>query len=162
MSPSDLPIPRRLLHVFSTFGVGGPQARTAQLIHRLDPSTEHLLVAADGCLDGIDALGLTNRVRVLPCTLLKGPGLAFRNLTLMRSLLRRERPDALLTYNFGAIEAALAHRLWPSCRHIHFEDGFGPDEVSGRQLQRRVWLRRLALWGVPVSSSPPGRWSGSP
>ena len=59
----------------------------------------------------------------------------------------RERPDALLTYNFGAIEAALAHRLWPSCRHVHFEDGFGPDEVSGRQLLRRVWLRRLALSG---------------
>jgi glycosyltransferase involved in cell wall biosynthesis len=35
----------------------------------------------------------------------------------------------------------------PVCPHLHFEDGFGPEEADGRQLPRRVWLRRLALSG---------------
>ncbi len=75
----------------------------------------------------------------------KGGGIAPRNVGLVRGILGTIRPDALLTYNFGAIEAALAHRLWSACRHLHVEDGFGPEETDGRQLMRRVWLRRLAL-----------------
>jgi glycosyltransferase involved in cell wall biosynthesis len=53
----------------------------------------------------------------------------------------------LITYNFGAIDAALANRIAPLCPHLHFEDGFGPDEAAGRQLPRRVWARRVALSG---------------
>jgi glycosyltransferase involved in cell wall biosynthesis len=37
--------------------------------------------------------------------------------------------------------------LRPLCPHLHFEDGFGPDEAGGAQLARRVWLRRIALTG---------------
>ena len=53
-------------------------------------------------------------------------------------------PDLLLTYNWGAIEWALANSLFGLCRHIHFEDGFGPEETDKR-LWRRSMLRRLAL-----------------
>ncbi|MGI9436759.1 MAG: glycosyltransferase family 4 protein, partial [Geminicoccaceae bacterium] len=62
-------------------------------------------------------------------------------------LVAEHRPKVLLTYNWGSIEAALANRLAPLCPHLHFEDGFGLDEASGRQLPRRVWARRLALSG---------------
>ena len=86
-------------------------------------------------------------MRVVPGTFVKGRGIALANMLLVRQLLVAERPNVLLTYNFGAIEGALVHRLWPRCRHLHFEDGFGPDEATGRQLPRRVWLRRLALSG---------------
>ena len=147
MSPDIRSTPRRLLHIFSTFGVGGPQRRAAQVIRRLDASIEHVVLAADGCVDAVDALGLAHRVRVVPGGFIKGRGIGLLNLMLVRRLLAAERPDVLLTYNFGAIEGALAHRLWPRCRHLHFEDGFGPDEAAGRQLARRVWLRRLALSG---------------
>jgi glycosyltransferase involved in cell wall biosynthesis len=58
--------------------------------------------------------------------------------------LRKERPDLLLTYNWGAVECALANRLRRPVPHIHFESGFGPEEAE-RQLLRRVLLRRLAL-----------------
>jgi glycosyltransferase involved in cell wall biosynthesis len=61
-----------------------------------------------------------------------------------RTTLRTIRPDVLLTYNWGAIEWALVNR-W-GVRHIHVEDGFGPEEAQG-QLLRRVWTRRLALSG---------------
>jgi glycosyltransferase involved in cell wall biosynthesis len=59
--------------------------------------------------------------------------------------LRSSRPDLLLTYNWGAIEWALANRLSRRIPHLHLEDGFGPDEANGVQLRRRIWGRRLAL-----------------
>jgi glycosyltransferase involved in cell wall biosynthesis len=58
--------------------------------------------------------------------------------------LRRLRPDLLMTYNWGAIEWAIANRLLPVARHVHLEAGFGKEEAD-HQLQRRVWCRRWAL-----------------
>jgi hypothetical protein len=86
-------------------------------------------------------------LELAPMPVVKGGGLSIANLRRFRSTIRAARPDLLLTYNWGAIEWALANRLAPLCRHVHFEDGFGPDEADGRQLARRVWLRRLALSG---------------
>ena len=70
------------------------------------------------------------------------------NLKRFRAVIRQLAPAALLTHNFGSIEWALASRF-SSVRHVHVEDGFGPEERS-KQLQRRVWLRRLALRNRPV------------
>jgi glycosyltransferase involved in cell wall biosynthesis len=119
----------------------------ARLVDRLGTAAEHWLMAADGRLEGINALGLAGRVHAIPERLAIGGGIAPGNVALVRRLLSAIRPHVLLTYNFGAIEAALAHRLWPACRNLHFEDGFGPEETDGRQLARRVWLRRFALFG---------------
>ena len=58
--------------------------------------------------------------------------------------LRSMRPDLLITYNWGAIEWAMAHRLVPNSRHIHFEAGFSRREADA-QLLRRVLFRRWAL-----------------
>ena len=52
-------------------------------------------------------------------------------------------PALLVTYNWGAIEWALAANF-TNIPHIHVVDGFGPDEAY-RQLPRRVWFRRAAL-----------------
>jgi glycosyltransferase involved in cell wall biosynthesis len=61
----------------------------------------------------------------------------------MRRLLGAERPDLVLTYNFGAMDAALAARTL-GLPLVHHEDGFLPDEAR-RQLPRRAAYRRLAL-----------------
>jgi glycosyltransferase involved in cell wall biosynthesis len=60
-----------------------------------------------------------------------------------RKTLKERAPDLLVTYNWGAIEWALANNAL-GIPHIHIEDGFGPEE-SKRQFPRRVWTRRLAL-----------------
>lgn len=70
------------------------------------------------------------------------------NLRRFRGLIRTLTPTTLLTHNFGSIEWALASRFG-SVRHVHVEDGFGPEERN-KQLQRRVWLRRLALRNRPT------------
>jgi L-malate glycosyltransferase len=59
-------------------------------------------------------------------------------------VLRRLRPDLLLTYNWGAIEWAMANRLLPVSRHIHLEAGFSQGEADA-QIPRRVLFRRWAL-----------------
>ena len=134
----------RLLHVFSTFAIGGPQVRFAALCRGLGPAFEHVVVSVDGKRDAAGLIG--GGVRLLPVTARKGGGLSAANLRAFRNLLREQRPDLLLTYNWGAIEWALAGRFRPVCPHVHVVDGFGSEEAL-RQLPRRVWLRRLALSG---------------
>ncbi len=139
--------PAKLLHVFPTFALGGAQRRTIDLANAFGSAQAHTIVALDGNTSANvqfskDVAVSLREVPVKACS-----GLSLGNLWRLRELLRSEAPDLLLTYNFGALEAALANRLWPLCPHIHFEDGFGPDESDGRQLPRRVWLRRVALSG---------------
>ena len=58
-------------------------------------------------------------------------------------MLRRLNPALLVTYNWGAIEWALA-AAFTKMPYVHVVDGFGPEEAK-RQLTRRVLFRRLAL-----------------
>src|SRR5271170_3118985 len=50
----------------------------------------------------------------------------------------------------------MANRVFPLARHIHIEDGFGPEERD-RQLRRRVWFRRMALGGEHTTVVLPSR-----
>jgi glycosyltransferase involved in cell wall biosynthesis len=58
-------------------------------------------------------------------------------------MLHELQPSLLITSNWGSIEWAIAN-FKPLVRHVHMEDGFGPEERSS-QLRRRVLTRRLAL-----------------
>jgi L-malate glycosyltransferase len=137
-----------LLHVFSTFAVGGPQTRFVTLANRLGAKYRHRIFALDGNLACAARLDPAVDARAEAVRLTKGGSLSLGNLRTIRRLLAETRPDAVLTYNWGAIEWVLAERILPVVRrHIHFEDGFGPDEGPSRQLPRRVLFRRLALGG---------------
>jgi glycosyltransferase involved in cell wall biosynthesis len=130
-----------LLHVFATFAVGGPQVRFAALANWFGQSYRHLVIAMDGnyaCAGRIDA-GLT--VSYPPVAVAKGS--TFGNVCRFRGLLGTFAPDVLVTYNWGAIEWAMAN-VPRRARHIHIEDGFGPEERDG-QIRRRVLTRRLVL-----------------
>ena len=115
------------------------------LANSFGSSFEHVVVSLDGRRDALARLEPGVSVTVAEERRLSRYGLA-TGLPRLWSSLRRVRHDALLTYNWGSIEWALAHRLRPACPHLHFEDGFGVEE-SRSQLARRVWLRRLALSG---------------
>ncbi len=136
-----------LLHAFSTFAVGGPQTRFAAIANHFGRRYRHVIVAMDGnyaCRDrlepGLDIdfpLGAPMKSSVLS------------NVLFIRRFLQRTNPDLLVTYNWGAIDWAMANAInplmpRPLVRHIHAEDGFGPEEKD-RQLMRRVMIRRLYL-----------------
>lgn len=120
--------------------------RFGAICRGLGPGFEHLVVTMDGNRDSIMLIDRSVHLRLRPIAWRKSGALSAANLRAARAVLSQERPDLLVTYNWGAIEWALADRLRPICPHLHVVDGFGPEEVH-RQLPRRVWARRLALSG---------------
>ena len=134
--------PRHLLHVFPTFAVGGSQIRFAQLARLLGLRYRHSIIAINGDLTMMSRL---------PCGMavdcLSG---AFRTKSSVVgtigawTTLKRVVPDVLVTYNWGAMDWSIAHRFSPRLRHVHIEDGFGPEEKT-QQLRRRAWTRRFVL-----------------
>lgn len=142
VSHSDEP-PRVLLHVFSMFSIGGPAVRMAGLINYFGRRYRHVIISLDGTTACRSRLVADVDVSFKPAGAGKSRNPLVGVQTAWRTM-RRIRPDVLLTYNWGAMDWALAHSLRPFCRHLHFEDGFGPQEAD-RQLHRRVLFRRLAL-----------------
>lgn len=128
-------------HVFASFGQGGVPLRIAGFLNWLGRDARHLIVALDGDFAACAALddGLDVRTEAsVP------PGRLWSRLKWIKTFLSAESPDLLLTYNWGAVEWALAGRIWPACPHLHFESGFGKEEAQ-HQLWRRVIFRRFAL-----------------
>jgi glycosyltransferase involved in cell wall biosynthesis len=131
-----------VLHVFSTFAVGGPQTRFATLADRLGDKYRHLIVSMSGRTDAAQLLSQRVNYRLIPIR--NTPRYLIGNVLRFRKDLRRIKPDLVITYNWGALEWAIANRIGPRLPHIHMEDGYGPDEAAQR-FRRRVWLRRFGI-----------------
>lgn len=138
---SPITTPPLILHAFSTFKLGGPQARFVQLANAFGPQYRHVIAAMDNCFDAGERLAPNVNWQPLPLHIKKGGALA--NRSALRQVIQDQHPDLLVTYNWGAIEWAAAN--WPKrVPQIHVEDGFGPEEAT-QQLPRRVWTRRILL-----------------
>lgn len=140
-----LDLSARLFHLFPTFAVGGSQVRLAQIANHFAERYRHTIFATDGVYDALSLIGGHVPMVRLEASIDKTRGL--RNVPLYRRLIREVRPDVVVTHNWGTIEWAFATRFTPGVRHVHIEDGFGPDEAN-RQLPRRVLFRRIALAGA--------------
>jgi glycosyltransferase involved in cell wall biosynthesis len=136
---------RRFVHVFATFGAGGPQVRAVQLMAQAGDGCRHVVLAMDGHEEAKQQLPAGVHVEFAPPPKQRGLLATVRH---QRRWLAGQAPDLVLTYNWGAIESVLAAR---SLRLplVHHEDGFLPDEAT-RRLRRRNWLRAWALRKVPV------------
>lgn len=141
MAPAPL-----LLHVFPTFVPAGAQVRTVQLMNALGAEFRHRVVGLDGRHDALDLI--EEGVEVQPLELPPLPSGPLSGLRRARRALAGLRPDALLTYNWGSFDWALAGARSGSgpghAHHLHHEDGFNADEAGG-QKSRRVLARRLGL-----------------
>ena len=136
----------RLLHIHSSFDPGGKELRTVQLINALGKGVMHTLASA-----GPGATGAMRHIaRGVPVLQVNLPGLGgWPNPLGLRALASAMRPyDLILTYNWGAINAVLAHSAFgPSlglAGLIHHEDGFNADEAHGLKPARNAF-RLLAL-----------------
>jgi|TARA_R100000501_G_scaffold1440_2_gene4365 glycosyltransferase involved in cell wall biosynthesis len=137
--------PPRILHLHSTFDLGGKEARAVRLMNAFGDAFQHDIVSAvpsatrarDAVDPGIDARLLTE----FPP--LAGKPTPARLKRLAKAI--DEGGYALaLSYNFGAMDAVLARRLFGTTPLIHHEDGFNEDERV-RQKPLRVLYRRAAL-----------------
>ena len=144
---------RHLLHVFSSFEVGGSQIRFCQLVNALGDRYRHSVIALDGRTEARGRLAPGAPVEIVPFDHRKTGTLS--DLRRYRRTLASLRPDLLLTYNWGAIEWGLVDLVRPVCPHVAVVDGFGPEEV-GASLPRRSALRWL-VYGRARSLVVPSR-----
>ncbi|MET0239794.1 MAG: glycosyltransferase [Sphingobium sp.] len=142
--------PLNILHILSGFDPGGWEGRIVRLMNLWGHSARHSLMIGNarksGACQEIDA---DVDVTVLP----DAPALNGRPTYAALSALARAMRgyDLVLTYNYGAVNAVMARRLFGRAMRlpplIHHEDGFGADEV-GRLSRTRNLYRRLALPGA--------------
>jgi len=140
--PAPAPSCRHLLHVFPSFGVGGVPLRMVRIINHFGQRFRHTVIALDNNFEAAD--GLARDIDVAPSPVTPSRRRPLHAVVDSARVLRQLRPDLLITYNWGAIEWAMANRLWPSFRHIHIEAGFSQSEADS-QIRRRVLFRRWAL-----------------
>lgn len=137
----------RILHLHSTFAPGGKELRCVRLINAFGPKLAHTIVSAEpGALGAASRIGRQIRVDLQPdFPALNGLPLPGR---LQRIAKAMKGYDLVLTYNWGAMDAVMAHTLFGEFHGlpplIHHEDGFDEREVE-RLLLRRTWYRRIAL-----------------
>ncbi len=145
----------RILHLHSSFDAGGKELRCVRLIDAFGRNAAHAIVSGDPARRSAAALiGKAAKV--------SWP--RFPSLTGMPTLGRLKRLaaamagyDLVCTYNWGAIDAALAHTLFADVFKlpplVHHEDGFNEDEAGGlkwrRNFYRRIALGRSAALVVP-------------
>jgi glycosyltransferase involved in cell wall biosynthesis len=133
--------PLHILHVFPTFRIGGAQMRFVELAKGFGEAFAHTVIALDGAYDA--ARFLPPGLRITLGGMPSKAGSLPKRLGRYRAGIAAHAPDLLVTYNWGAIEWAMAN-FAGGVGHIHIEDGFGPEEAV-RQFRRRVWTRRLTL-----------------
>jgi L-malate glycosyltransferase len=133
---------QHVLHVFPSFGIGGVPLRMVRIINHFGKRFRHTVIALDNNFEAASSFAGDLDLVLSPVRAVKRGAVH----TVLDSVLalRRLRPDLLITYNWGAIEWAMANRLWPSSRHIHIEAGFSQSEAD-TQVPRRILFRRWAL-----------------
>ena len=137
----------RILHLHSTFAAGGKEVRCTRLMNAWGPRLRHTIISAEpqamGAAALIDAGVATDFPRDFPS--LKGAPLPWRLARIARAM---QGFDLVLTYNWGAMDAVMAHRAFAQVMDlpplVHHEDGFNEDEAA-RLDPRRNMFRRAAL-----------------
>lgn len=137
----------RLLHLHSSFHAGGKELRAAKLINAFGRRVDHTIVSAEaGALGAASAID--PRIAVAYPTdfpALAGTPTPARLQRLARAM---QGFDLVLTYNWGAMDGAMAHTLFRDFLSlpplVHHEDGFNQDEVT-RLKTSRNWYRRIGL-----------------
>jgi glycosyltransferase involved in cell wall biosynthesis len=137
----------RLLHLHSSFEPGGKELRAAKLMNAFGEGIAHTVVSAvPGAMGAAAAIGghvAADYPADFPA--LAGQPFPRRLHRLAQAMLGH---DLVLTYNWGAMDAVLAHTLFAEALGlpplVHHEDGFNQDEAD-RLKSSRNWYRRLAL-----------------
>ncbi|MBL4771252.1 MAG: glycosyltransferase [Planctomycetes bacterium] len=137
---------KHFLHVFSTFTPAGPELRAAGLMVGLGDDCRHTVISCDGRTETADLIRDKVDLTLLPLTPKSGP---LGHARALREILAEQKPDLLLSYNWGAMDAAFAARMAGFKHHLHHEDGFNADEAETLK-GRRNWARRLTLKGSEI------------
>lgn len=134
-----------ILHLHSSFDLGGKEARAVRLMNAFGDRAKHVIVSGvDGALGARDAIakGIRYEIAQNPPPLTGKPSVA-RYEAIAKFMARF---DLVLTYNWGAIDGVMARRVFGKNMPpvIHHEDGFNSDEAFRLNRVRNMY-RRIAL-----------------
>ena len=139
--------PAKILHLHSTFNLGGKEARAVRLMNHFGDAAEHVILSAQpdslSARDAIDA-----KIKVAFPT--DAPSLAGKpSLKRYRKFITYFRQfDLILSYNWGSMDGVMARTLFSRVEGlpplIHHEDGFNEDEFDKLNWKRN-WFRKFAL-----------------
>jgi len=141
--------PLHILHVQGSFDLGGKEARTARLMNIWGHRARHSLLLGNPHMTGacaaiepdIDARVVTDGPSI-------GGSPSYAGLSALARYMKGF--DLILSYNWGAMNAVMAHRLFGRALRlpalIHHEDGFNADEAARLSWKRNLY-RRIALGG---------------
>lgn len=138
-------MPVHILHLHSTFALGGKEARAVRLMNAFGDKARHTIVSTMpdqlGARDAI-AKGIAYEIAQNPPPLLGKPSVG-RYEAIARFM---RRFDLVLTYNWGAIDGVMAARVFGKGLPpiVHHEDGFNSDEAERLNPMRNMY-RRIAL-----------------
>lgn len=140
-----MPQPVHILHLHSSFDLGGKEARAIRLMNAWGDRARHTIVSGvPGMLGARDAIapGIAYEIAQDPPPLTGRPSVG-RYEAIARYM---RRFDLVLSYNWGAIDGVMARRVFAKAVPplIHHEDGFNEDEAGGLKAERNAY-RRLAL-----------------
>lgn len=137
--------PVHILHLHSSFSLGGKEARAVRLMNAFGDAARHTIVS--GVPDQLGARasiarGVRYEIAQNAPSLTGRPSVA--RYEALATFMRRF--DLVLTYNWGAIDGVMARRVFPKGAPplVHHEDGFNADEADGLKIERNIY-RRIAL-----------------
>lgn len=145
----ETPWPIRILHLHSSFSLGGKEARAVRLMNLMGDRAHHTILSAMpealGARDAIDPGIVVDFPKDAPPLHGKPSPGRYRDLADYMT-----RFELVLSYNWGAMDGVMARRvhvsrLWHSMPSlIHHEDGFNEDESVRRNWKRNLF-RRVGL-----------------
>lgn len=149
----------RILHLHSTFNLGGKEARAVRLMNHFGKQAEHTILSAEPeSLSARDAIDSKVRVNFPK----DAPPLAGKpSLKRYRELVDYYRQfDLILSYNWGSMDGVMARTLFARVEGlpplIHHEDGFNEDERNKLNWKRNLF-RKFALGGSQALVVPSDR-----
>lgn len=140
----------RILHCHSTFSAGGKEVRCARIINAWGHALDHTIISGQPHAMGAQVL-IDPALRVAypadfpPLTGRPTPARLARIAKALKGY------DLICTYNWGAMDVVMAHRVFarqfglPPL--VHHEDGFNEDEARALKPTRNLY-RRAALTGA--------------
>lgn len=139
--------PAKILHLHSTFNLGGKEARAVRLMNHFGSAAEHVILSAQpDALSARDAIDPKIKVAFPE----DAPSLAGKPaLKRYREFVTYFRQfDLILSYNWGSMDGVMARTLFSRAGGlpplIHHEDGFNEDEQHKLNWKRN-WFRKFAL-----------------
>ncbi len=137
----------KILHLHSTFNLGGKEARAVRLMNYFGDQAEHTILSAEPqSLSARDAIDSKIKVNFPE----DAPSLAGKpSLGRYKELVSYFRQfDLILSYNWGSMDGVMARTLFSRVEGlpplIHHEDGFNEDERKKLKWKRN-FFRKFAL-----------------